>query len=200
MSNFTNDINKSAVNTGIVDILLFPMVAAKSTIAYLQEIMPGQSEAWYDRIAAEITAGRMPLPKVESIPDPTPKPTEEPVLLPNAINPARQRYLASNDSPAPTAKPKSKTKQLKQGTYRAKSAASTAIPNTVGEALKQASQPQTKRVQPANATTKWKLESLVHGDRNAASRLAAQIAFANPDKTEQWCWEKAIYDLRRDRF
>jgi hypothetical protein len=47
--------------------------------------------------------------------------------------------------------------------------------------------------------TKYRLRTLVHSDHNAAERLVAQVAFAHPDKTEQWCWDKAIFDLERDR-
>lgn len=164
------------------------MSAAKSTVTYLRDILPGQPEAWYERIAGEILAGRMPLPKIEGVPSP-------------------------NDNPAPPAKPKSKTKQLKKGSYQApqpkikpKPSPNRATPqtqsapaDTAGAAIRQAlnSKAQSK---PASAKTKWKLESLVHGDKGAAARLAAQVAFAHPDKTEQWCWEKAIFDLTRDRY
>lgn len=242
--NFTHDINNSARNTGIVDIFVFPMVTFKSTIAYLEQVMPGQSADWYNRIASEITAGRMPLPKLGTVPAPSPQPTEiqpsvpvevetcptinitgkkywkslepQPIEIQQSVpvepeaearpevNMARQKYLKSLEPQPPTAKPKSKTKQLKQGTYQSsqssQSKPTSLVPDTVGEALRQANKPKPKRVQAANGTTKWKLESLVHGDKQAASRLAAQVAFAHPEKTEQWCWEKAIYDLGRDRF
>lgn len=189
------------------------MAAAKSTVAYLRNVIPGQTDAWYDRIASEILAGRMPLPRieVEPLPErppltinliqerPAPETEVEPALLPNAINPARQRYLDSNDRPAPSTKPKSKTKQLKQGTYQAPRSKAN-LPDTAGAAIRQAqtAKPKAKR-QPASATTKWKLENLVRGDKGAAARLAAKVAFDHPDKSEQWCWEKAIFDLTRDR-
>jgi hypothetical protein len=136
---------------------------SKSTVTYLKAIMPGQPEAWYERIAGDILCGKMPLPKVEGVS--VPAATIEP---PPIIN---------QSPPRPSAN----------------------IPNTVGEALQQATLKPKRPAQPANATTKWKLERLVHGDNKAADRLAAQVSFANPDKSEQWCWEKAICDLARDR-
>lgn len=155
--------------------------------------MPGQPDAWYQRIADDIVAGRMPLPRVEGIPAPEPS---------IAINAARLRFLdgSKRQSPPepvkppekPPAKPKSKTQQLKQGTYRS------SIPRTVDEALQQASRKPKRPAQPVKAATKWELERLVQGGR-AAERLAMQVAAANPDKSEQWCWEKAIFDVERDR-
>lgn len=153
---------------------------AKSTVNYLKTIMPGQSEAWYDRIASDILCGKMPLPKVEGVPAPVA--TIEPAP-PTTVNPARQRFTEGTRRSEPVSPPRP----------------SANIPNTVGEALQQATHKPKRPTQPANATTKGKLERLVHSDKNAAARLAAQVAFSNPDKSEQWCWEKAIFDLERDR-
>lgn len=157
----TQDTNKPGVKNKGVDILCTPMTNANSAIAHLQKVMPGQSDAWYSRIADEITAGRMPLPKIDN--------AEVPTIATKTERPAA--------SPRPSAH----------------------IPNTVGDAMRQAKQRITRPAQSANATTKWKLERLVHSDKKAAERLAAQVAFANPNQSEQWCWEKAIYDLERDR-
>jgi hypothetical protein len=157
---------------------------ATSTVNYLKTIMPGQPEAWYDRIASDIHCGKMPLPMVEGVP--LPAGTIAPPPPPTKVNPARQRFtegIHRRNSPKPlvTTKPVANT------------------PNTVGEALQQARQKPKRPAQPASAATKWELERLVHSDKNTAERLAAQVAFANPDKSEQWCWEKAIFDLERDR-
>lgn len=126
------------------------------TVDYLKEIMPGQSDVWYQRIAGDVIAGKMPLPKVEGVPIPEALAPPEPT-----VNAARQRFL--------------------DGSKRQSTPAN--IP--VG--------------QPAKAATKSKLERLTHSDKAAAARLAAQVAFVNPGKSEQWCWEKAIFDLERDR-
>lgn len=41
---------------------------------------------------------------------------------------------------------------------------------------------------------------LLQGDRAAAHRLVASIRQRHPQESVQWCWEKAIWDLERDRF
>jgi len=52
------------------------------------------------------------------------------------------------------------------------------------------------RVQPR---TQRQLLRLVHGNRAMAQRLVAQVQARYPQHPEQWCWEKAIYDIQRDR-
>lgn len=52
------------------------------------------------------------------------------------------------------------------------------------------------RVQPG---TQRQLLRLVHGNRAVAQRLVAQVQTRYPQHPEQWCWEKAIYDIQRDR-
>ena len=127
----------------------------------------------------------MPLPRVEGVPEPEPS---------IAINATRLRFLdgSKRQPPPEPAKPKSKTQQLKQGTYRSP------IPRTVGEALQQASQTPKRPAQPVRAATRRELGRLVRSG-HAAERLAAQVAAVNPGKSEQWCWEKAIFDVERDR-
>ncbi|MBE9183086.1 hypothetical protein IQ268_31620 [Oculatella sp. LEGE 06141] len=44
-----------------------------------------------------------------------------------------------------------------------------------------------------------KLLPLVNGDMETAKRLVIQAREKNPGRSEQWCWEKVIYDLERDR-
>ncbi len=48
-----------------------------NTLQQLQVIMPGQPIAWYERIAAEIDAGRMPMPSV-SMPSSEPQVSTKP--------------------------------------------------------------------------------------------------------------------------
>jgi hypothetical protein len=36
-------------------------------------------------------------------------------------------------------------------------------------------------------------------DRDVAERLVSSAKRSNPGKSEQWYWEKVIYDLNRDR-
>jgi hypothetical protein len=155
---------------------------SKPTVDYLKTIMPGQSESWYHRIASDILCGKMALPMIEGVP--LPAITIALSSPPPTVNPARQRFTEGIHRSEPVAPPRP----------------SANIPNTVGEALQQATHKPKRPTQPANATTKWKLEHLVHSDKRAAERLAVQVAFSHPDKSEQWCWEKAIFDLERDRF
>lgn len=55
-----------------------------NTIEKLQSILPGQSSAWYMRIATEIDAGRMPMPSL-TLPEvkSTPPPLLEPEVRKN---------------------------------------------------------------------------------------------------------------------
>lgn len=47
--------------------------------------------------------------------------------------------------------------------------------------------------------TERHLIRLSNGDRKGALRLVAKVREDNPGRSEQWCWEKVIYDLERDR-
>lgn len=40
---------------------------------------------------------------------------------------------------------------------------------------------------------------MIVGDKKVAERLIKQLRSKYPDETEAWYWEKAIYDLERDR-
>ena len=47
--------------------------------------------------------------------------------------------------------------------------------------------------------TRQKLLRLVGGNAAVAQRLVSDVQTRNPGRNEQWCWEKAIYDIGRDR-
>jgi hypothetical protein len=47
--------------------------------------------------------------------------------------------------------------------------------------------------------TQRELLRLVGGNQAVAARLVEQVKLRNPSHSEQWCWEKAIYDIQRDR-
>ncbi len=47
--------------------------------------------------------------------------------------------------------------------------------------------------------TQRQLLRLVGGNQAVAERLVEQVQLRNPSQSEQWCWEKAIYDIQRDR-
>lgn len=44
-----------------------------------------------------------------------------------------------------------------------------------------------------------RLLNMVSGDMAVASRLLQLARSSHPNKPEQWIWEKAIFDLERDR-
>ncbi|MGB3208251.1 MAG: hypothetical protein WBB28_24975 [Crinalium sp.] len=44
-----------------------------------------------------------------------------------------------------------------------------------------------------------RLYQLVRGDTALAERLVSLARQDNPNRDETWCWEKAIWDLERDR-
>ncbi|MBW4683275.1 MAG: tetratricopeptide repeat protein [Microcoleus vaginatus WJT46-NPBG5] len=50
-----------------------------------------------------------------------------------------------------------------------------------------------------NLKLERKLINLLNGNRSAAERLIEQTRQKNPGKSENWYWEKVIYDLERDR-
>lgn len=55
------------------------------------------------------------------------------------------------------------------------------------------------RAQGVSRTTRKRLLRLVGGNASVAQRLVQDVRDRNPDRPEQWCWEKAIYDIERDR-
>ncbi len=56
-----------------------------------------------------------------------------------------------------------------------------------------------KAEQRVNGQTQRQLMRLVGGNRAVAERLVDQVRVRYPNHNEQWCWEKAIYDIQRDR-
>ncbi|WP_035990364.1 hypothetical protein [Leptolyngbya sp. KIOST-1] len=59
--------------------------------------------------------------------------------------------------------------------------------------------PATAPTRPVRSRTERELLRLVGGNRAVAERLVEQVQLRNPNHSEQWCWEKAIYDIQRDR-
>ncbi len=53
--------------------------------------------------------------------------------------------------------------------------------------------------QPASEASRRRLYNLVLGNADQARRLVERLRISNPDRSEQWAVEKAIYDLERDR-
>jgi hypothetical protein len=48
--------------------------------------------------------------------------------------------------------------------------------------------------------TRSKLTRLLGGNQKTIDRLISQCRFKYPNKSEQWYWEKVLYDLERDRW
>jgi hypothetical protein len=79
-----------------------------TTAQRLQVIMPGQSPEWYSRIAAEIDAGRMPMPSLEPPSDGTysySKADLNPLHRTEVIKPTTKPTTKSTKSPEPKPKP-----------------------------------------------------------------------------------------------
>lgn len=57
----------------------------------------------------------------------------------------------------------------------------------------------TVRIDQASRKLQKELLRLLHDDRNTANRLLSQVKMNNPNKSINWCIEKVIYDLERDR-
>jgi hypothetical protein len=55
-------------------------------------------------------------------------------------------------------------------------------------------------LRPQHPHLERKLLKLLGGNRNTADRLIQQSQLKHPDKSADWHWEKAIYDLERDRW
>lgn len=49
------------------------------------------------------------------------------------------------------------------------------------------------------AGTRRQLLRMVGGNPAVAHRLVERVRERYPNRSEQWCWEKAIYDIQRDR-
>jgi hypothetical protein len=50
-----------------------------------------------------------------------------------------------------------------------------------------------------NSATRKKLLTMLQGNQEVALRLLERTQYTHPDKSEQWRWEKVIWDLERDR-
>lgn len=58
---------------------------------------------------------------------------------------------------------------------------------------------KTRQSSPVTHQIKSKLEKLCGSDNRLAQRLVDGIRIDHPDRSEQWCWEKAVWDMERDR-
>jgi hypothetical protein len=199
--------------------------------------MPGQTDSWYQRIAAEVTAGRMPLPQIpepepvavapepiaavivgpprfvvlaEAVPlaaviisPPQPlavavvePPPElpivgsfppQPVAAPEPPSPRKQTQFP----PAPPPPPASKTPfPLQASQHQLEQAAKSA----------RAKDPQRSKPQRPKTHPPIELITRLGGDYKAADRLFLKLQLLNPGRDERWIWDKALWDLHRDRM
>lgn len=65
--------------------------------------------------------------------------------------------------------------------------------------LSHESKENTIRLEQASRKNQKQLLRLLHDERDTALRLVSQVKMKNPDKSIDWCVEKVIYDLERDR-
>ncbi|MCA1991884.1 MAG: hypothetical protein LDL41_07540 [Coleofasciculus sp. S288] len=54
--------------------------------------------------------------------------------------------------------------------------------------------------QPGNSALRKRLSILLNGDTRTAQRLVNQACANNPGRSVDWCVEKVIWDLERDRL
>ena len=59
--------------------------------------------------------------------------------------------------------------------------------------------PPKVRIGSPSRAVQRKLMGLVGNDRDIVEGLAQRLKLKNPGRSDDWCWEKAIYDLERDR-
>lgn len=127
-------------------------------IPYLQQILPGQPDAWYQRIAREIDSGRMPMPSYGGA---SPQPVPDPVRSPRQPPKVEQKHRVEVFAPA-------------KATFY-------------------------KRDTSVSSATRSKLAGLC-SDRGTVARLLENARNRNPEKSEQWVWDKVVWDLERDRL
>ncbi len=60
--------------------------------------------------------------------------------------------------------------------------------------------PVSRKIRPQHPHLERKLLKLLGGNQGTAQRLIQQSQLRYPDKSADWHWEKAIYDLERDRW
>lgn len=71
--------------------------------------------------------------------------------------------------------------------------------NTARNRSQSARSPQAASLGQASGALQRKLLRLLHGDRQTATRLLNHAKLKYPDRSVNWCIEKVIYDLERDR-
>lgn len=73
------------------------------------------------------------------------------------------------------------------------------LASTIGWLLWSLFRKASRRTQKASPRLANRLLVLVNGDTATARRLLRNVNRSNPGRSVDWCLEKAIYDLERDR-
>lgn len=170
-------------------IYLILLMSLETTISHLRSVMPGQTEDWYQRIAKLIQSGAMPMPSVENSAQQQAK--NKRIL--DALTDSKPGEYKSGESSNRPDTTYSYTKESIPDRYRVEPLGTSAKATAPQQPIKT----QTTSVK---ATTKNKLYKLSGNNWTTAERLVSGIRFNNPEKSEQWCWEKACWDLERDRL
>lgn len=128
-------------------------------------------------------------PKNKHAPTPTPPPSPTPA--PAAGSTVPDIYKPKSKSKSKSKKSKTPPKTLPP------EAARTNIPDALPLLSENPPAPKPRDLF-VNDQTRRKLMSLVR-DRATAERLLKLTREYNPQRSEQWCYEKVIYDIERDR-
>ncbi len=145
--------------------------------------MPGQPIAWYERIAAEIDAGRMPMPSLTEQSAPKSQNT--------VYSYAKKDLDPKHRTEVVEKKPSKESKKTKP--RREKLQAKKA------QTFNHPKQPEINPASKATQEAKRKLIGMCGGDVATASRLAGVSLHGEINDYAIWGIEKAILDLWRDR-
>ena len=190
-----------------------------NTIEHLQIVLPGQPIAWYQRIAIEIDAGRMPmpqlpppppLPEVKSTPPPPPllevksAPPPPPPLRPEPPTPSTIYSYTKADltNPSDNIQPPKESipRKAKKANKRAKDQnKQKQLPSSTPPKKQQQKSPSTTAPIEYVPVLSRDLLTLCRNDARLATRLIYHQLDRNPGRDFQWAQEKAIWDLERDR-
>jgi hypothetical protein len=182
--------------------------------------MPGQSDLWYQRIATEIAAGRMPLPQL-----PEPEPVVEAIAVavapPRFVVVAEAVPLAAVTIPSPPPQPvavavaeppetpfsppeppKAPAPSAPPGPEQKSPVPLQASQHQLEQAAKsaRAKAPQRSKTQRPKTHPPRELITRLGGDYRGADRLFLKVSLQNPGRDERWVWDKCLWDLHRDRM
>ena len=127
----------------------------------------------------------IPLKRQADIHSPQPTQERKPAPYRYVRPPKQENNLRQTAAPSPTNHPLQARSQQGENAKQ----------------LPQATQKQftASQQQAVDSQLQKHLFTLVNGDMKIANRLLEHVRRSNPLQSEQWVWEKVIYDLERDR-